>query len=98
MASLSRSRRVAGICAICGADAGRLVWALRCPECAPDRFPVVRRPAPPVLWFPIAVRTLLTPPWERVGALIWAGLSLGYLFGLLLFGVWWAEFQAVRGW
>jgi hypothetical protein len=83
---------------VCGADAGRLVWALRCAECAPHRFPDVRRPAPPVLWFPREVRTLLTPPWERAGALIWLGLSLGYFGGLLLFGVWWAELQAVRGW
>lgn len=87
MASISRPRPIAGRCSLCNADVGRLGPGLRCHECAP-----------PVLWFPRAARPVLTPWYEKVSVVLWLGLSLGYLAGLLLLGAWWYEVQAVLGW
>jgi hypothetical protein len=41
---------------------------------------------------------VLTPWYEKVSVVLWLGLSLGYLAGLLLLGAWWYEVQAVLGW
>lgn len=86
-ASISRPRPIAGLCSLCGADAGRLGPGVRCAECAPRD-----------LWFPRAARPVLTPWYEKVSAVIWLGLSLGYFLTLLAFGVWWRGVQGANQW
>lgn len=35
-------------------------------------------------------------PWPE--ALIWSAIGAGYVLGLLIFGVWWRQFQELHGW
>jgi hypothetical protein len=50
------------------------------------------------LYFPTRAREGLTPWWDRWQACALLGLTIGYLVGLWIFGVWWRQLQEAWGW